>query len=121
MPALHNTKRKRICKRMKGNDQRRSAMNAHVEERLHCRQENRDSGRTIVRDSKTALCYAGEGTRRQVIAGRDGSLECYLIGLPQANCIPSRGISLPVDDSSSLLDADVSSEIIASPPASWGL
>lgn len=92
----------------------------HVEERLHCRQENRDSGRTIIRDSKQH-CYAGEGTRKQLIAGRDCSLECYLIGLPQANCIPNRGISLPVDDSSSLLDADVSSEIIASPPASCGL
>lgn len=92
----------------------------HVGERLHCRQENRDSGR-CEKNSRQHTVYAGEGTRRQVIAGRDCSLGCYLIGLPQGNCIPSRGISLPVDDSSSLLDADVSSEIIASPPASWGL
>lgn len=73
-------------------------------------------------DSKIKHHYTRERTRRQVTAGRDDcSLECYLIGLPQANCIPKRGMSLPVKDSSSLLDADVSSDIIASPPASWGL
>lgn len=43
------------------------------------------------------------------------------MGFPQANCMGRRGISLLVEDSSSLLEAEVSSEIMASPPASWGV